>query len=153
MKIHSLSLALLVHGSSATLEHHPVRSEIVEEIKALTSRWTPQEVHKNHFYKMPKEDIALTLGSLEAGTPAQDLKTKAKSPEPSLLDKLLGSWVGIQSYALNEDSNPWPENLQPHPAKEYLRPRPLVKGDPKLPSDYNVRDAFPKCDHADILNQ
>ena len=36
-----------------TLKQHPVREEIVNEIKAKATRWTPKELEENYFKDVP----------------------------------------------------------------------------------------------------
>ena len=55
-------------GFAATAKHsglkqHPVREEIVDEIKQQTSSWTPKEVGDNHLRHVPVEQIHMLGGN------------------------------------------------------------------------------------------
>ena len=58
---------LLIGSAYAHLNHHPVRQEIVDDIKAMTTKWKPREVSQNHFSQFPLKKMRNTLGSLEQG--------------------------------------------------------------------------------------
>ena len=45
-------------------DKHPVRQEIVDEIKAGTNAWWPREIHENHLRHVPVEKIPGKTGNL-----------------------------------------------------------------------------------------
>lgn len=45
---------IFTYLSSAAIRH-PVRKEIVEEIRKLTDKWEPREVHHNPLSSIPAE--------------------------------------------------------------------------------------------------
>ena len=49
---------------------HPVRSELIEEIKQKTTKWTPKEVHENVLRDASPEQIQNKMGSLGSGAPS-----------------------------------------------------------------------------------
>ena len=58
-----IGLVCLASGAIADVKH-PVRLEMVEEIKAKTQSWTPREVHENHFAKVPADQIKNRFGNM-----------------------------------------------------------------------------------------
>jgi hypothetical protein len=56
---------LLIGSAYAHMSQHPVRQDIVDEIKAKTTKWKPREVTQNHFSNVPLKQMLNTLGSLE----------------------------------------------------------------------------------------
>ena len=56
---------LFVTSVYAQMQQHPVRQEIVDDIKARTTKWKPREVLQNHFIHTPVAQMHHTLGSLE----------------------------------------------------------------------------------------
>jgi hypothetical protein len=48
-----LALFGVIRGGSPILKQHPVREEIVNEIKAKATRWTPVELEDNYFKDVP----------------------------------------------------------------------------------------------------
>jgi len=64
MKTKVLTLILLASTASAREMQHPVRQEIVEEIKRKTSKWEPMEVADNHFARYAKEEIHSQANSI-----------------------------------------------------------------------------------------
>jgi cathepsin B len=56
-----VTVALLAVLASAA---HPVRQELVEEIKLKADSWTPKEAHLNHLRHIPEERVKGTTGSL-----------------------------------------------------------------------------------------
>ena len=49
--VYSLALALVACQAMAA---HPVREELVEEIKLKAGSWQPKEVHANHLRHVPE---------------------------------------------------------------------------------------------------
>ena len=43
---------------------HPVRQEIVDDIKLKTTSWKPREVHENHLRHVPQDQLGSLMGSL-----------------------------------------------------------------------------------------
>jgi len=125
------------------LEQHPVRQEIVDQIKAKTVKWVPQEVEHNHFSKMPKDEIMHTLGSLDSGTPdisASWTHDEEKEAPPSAISSyndwlakdILGSFASFltssrpivaQSKEQLIDTSHIPKDLKPKVEREDLRPK------------------------------
>jgi hypothetical protein len=60
-----LSSMALVSGAT----RHPVRQEIVEEIKKKTDKWVPKEAGHNHLKDIPIDKLNKRLGSLGAHSP------------------------------------------------------------------------------------
>jgi hypothetical protein len=58
-----ISFSTLAVLATAALEH-PVRHEIVEEIKLKATSWTPRDVESNHLRHIPAESIHKTMGSM-----------------------------------------------------------------------------------------
>ena len=72
---------------------HPVRQEIVDEIKAKATTWTPREVHENHLHEIPVEQLKSKLGYLgveESG---------------NLINSFLGSFAQAGKYFSAKDSH------------------------------------------------
>ena len=49
---------------AASDKKHPVREEIVEEIKLKATSWKPKEVHENHLRHVPADKIHGRFGQL-----------------------------------------------------------------------------------------
>ena len=79
--IYYTTLCLLIFSDAANVvtpqqlpqseDHlHPVRQELVDEIKAKTKTWKPREIKDNHFRgKTAKEIRDGTIGNLDQGMP------------------------------------------------------------------------------------
>lgn len=80
-----------VHG----LKHHPVREELVQEIKAKTSKWTPMEVKENHFRNVPAGEIQNTLGSLDASNGKLTKFDKDEKKELTNSEAFMDTFNGI----------------------------------------------------------
>ena len=61
-----LVIAALTASEVAASEamKHPIRDEIVEEIKLKATSWTPKEVSANHFSQRSAESIKASMGHL-----------------------------------------------------------------------------------------
>lgn len=56
--------------TAADMDAHPVRQEIVDEVKRKTKKWTPREINDNHFKNKTAREIRDgTLGSLDEAIP------------------------------------------------------------------------------------
>jgi hypothetical protein len=66
MKVNFIAsiLASIVCANTDQLKLHPVRQEIVDEIKLKTSSWQPREVHLNHLRHVPVDKLHTLMGSL-----------------------------------------------------------------------------------------
>lgn len=58
---------------------HPVRQDIVEEIKAKATTWKPMEVHENLLSLVPADDIQSKLGFLGAALEENSFTAQAFS--------------------------------------------------------------------------
>jgi hypothetical protein len=56
-------LGCLTSNTIASIRH-PVRHELVEEIRQKTDKWTPRPVHENHLRDVSPEQLQKKLGSL-----------------------------------------------------------------------------------------
>lgn len=81
-----LTLIALLGASALNLAeaapNHPVRHDIVEEIKLKTNKWTPKEVHENHLKDVHPHVLNKRLGSL--GNKAKSFFEYIASPFASL---------------------------------------------------------------------
>lgn len=73
MKQHIRQIVLTVIGvilvqSIEGARKHPVRQEIIDEIKHKTSNWTPLEMHENDFRDVPMELMDQKFGYLGQST-------------------------------------------------------------------------------------
>jgi len=59
-----LSSGVVAGSAESTSKLHPVREEIVDEIKKLATSWTPREVSDNHLRHVPVNNIQMQMGSL-----------------------------------------------------------------------------------------
>ena len=76
MKQQLYVISLLLSSSLAnqhTLNRHPVRQEIVDEVLRKTTSWRPKQVSQNHFSNVPAKKMHHTLGSLDAGANSHEL--------------------------------------------------------------------------------
>ena len=64
MKLFAAFLITTAYAAMQGVKEHPVRHEIVEEIKLKAKSWKPREVAQNHLRHIPTENIHLMTGSL-----------------------------------------------------------------------------------------
>jgi len=65
MKILSILAPVLVANAQAGSEgKHPVRDEIVSEIRQKTSKWTPMDPKANPLSRIPAHRVKASLGLL-----------------------------------------------------------------------------------------
>ena len=80
---------------------------------------------------------------------------QAKHKVHSLSSSLFGADDGDNDDSdKKDDEKPHiPDEVKPKPANEDMRPKKeMITGDPRLPREYNAREAFPEC-NPEILNQ
>jgi hypothetical protein len=77
MKLFAALLISSAYAASQTVKQHPVRHEIVEEIKLKATSWKPREVDQNHLRHIPVENIHLMTGSLGMSPFGEHLKKGA----------------------------------------------------------------------------
>ena len=73
-------LALKVHASGV---FHPVRQEIIDEVKSKTDKWQPMSPDQNHFLNFTTEEIYSSTGNLD------NQKTKPLTQENTWANYLL----------------------------------------------------------------
>lgn len=79
-------------SASVDLDAHPVRQEIIDEVKRKTKKWVPRELKDNHFRdKTAREIRDGTLGSLDEGIPQT---TEKSDPLDFLGEKYIKSKHG-----------------------------------------------------------
>ena len=103
--------SLFLGSALAQLQQHPVRQEVVDAIKAKTTKWKPREVHENHFRHISVEQMQHTLGSLEEDG---KLRTDHKSGILNQLSSLFGlSAESLEPFLQADDGkNPHiPDNV------------------------------------------
>jgi len=64
MRSINLALALVAISAMVEASKHPVRQEIVNEIKLKTNSWTPKEVDDNHLRHRSAESLKASMGHL-----------------------------------------------------------------------------------------
>ena len=65
MKAFSASLLIVTLAQAkGSVEKHPIREEIVDEIKAKTTSWKPKEVSENHMRHRSVDSIKHSMGHL-----------------------------------------------------------------------------------------
>ena len=85
LRMNLMMLAVLTSWQIANAEDaakHPIRQEIVDEIKLKATSWTPKEVSENHMRHRSVESIKGSMGHLgtsEASLGADVFKSVAKS--------------------------------------------------------------------------
>lgn len=55
---------LIASIAVAADQKHPVRQEIVDDIKLKATSWQPREVHENHLRHVPVQNLHGIMGSL-----------------------------------------------------------------------------------------
>jgi cathepsin B len=64
LKFKTIVALLALFSCTLADNKHPVRQEIVNDIKKKTSKWIPKEVHENQFTEIPYEMLTSKLGFL-----------------------------------------------------------------------------------------
>lgn len=172
-----LNLGLGARADAAALEKHPVRQELVDEIKARTKRWEPMEVAENPMAKIPRHLVKQSLGSLgmdedrhaiqsilgKLGSVAGDeAATEADQRPRPLIDysKLITAPVKfvrgiLEALGLQKEHGSRPRvQTGPGEAMKITKDRndKAIRGSADLPSYYNVREAYPYCS-PEVLDQ
>ena len=104
-----LALLSLPLTHSSTL--HPVRQELVDEIKQKTTKWTPKEAHRNPLKDIPAHQLKSRLGTLD--------KTKSSQPD----------FIGDMISYLGKIADPFLSYLE----------RPVLRADNELPESFDAR--------------
>ena len=164
------------------LDAHPVRQELVDEVKRKTKKWVPREVKDNHFrHRTAREIRDGTLGNLEQGfqpnmTPKSDSDPFAFLGEKyarsqhgfgffenlnSLYQKTLSS-VKSSRQLKAEDGDEFLQfkvdsiddaSREHARVRESKRPKKeIITGDVRLPKHFFSRDKHPECKPR-VLNQ
>ena len=85
---------------AASDQKHPVREEIVKEIKLKATSWKPREVHENHLSKVSAEKIHGRFGHLGM-TPfskGAEAMTKITQGAMSMFDQITSA-MGLKAGA------------------------------------------------------
>lgn len=160
--------------TAADLDAHPVRQELVDEVKRKTKKWVPREVKHNHFRNKTAREIRDgTLGSLDEAIPKMSPASKdpfdflgekyVKSQQglfgtfQSLYQTTLGSISSTLQSGLKKSESDY-ENLPfkidglDDAARDHARvaeskrpKKPMITGDGRLPRHYFYRDKYPMC--------
>lgn len=129
---------------------HPVRQEIVDGVRQRTNKWKPLDVDKNPLARVDADKLmsGRALGNLGKVKPAAGARSGTHEPNPALelllkpIEFLRGLFLGsqeVRSDKLTVQTSPADMN------KVYGKKQKTIKGDPSLPSHYNVREAYPHC--------
>ena len=147
----TIIVVTLVFTTQAEELFHPVRQELIDEIKSKTNKWQPIEVYDNHFRHVKAEHLYSGLGNRGGEAPITE-STAAPNFVESTFQPILNFGKGIFDIITGESAlkDDMPAYLVPpggFPKKpEYMRPKQkMIKGDPSLPVAYNTREAFPYC--------
>jgi hypothetical protein len=82
-------------NTAIDIDEHPVRQEIIDQVKERTKKWTPREIKDNHFKdKTAREIRDGTLGGLDTAIPTQ---TPAADPFDHIGEKYARSQGGLFS--------------------------------------------------------
>lgn len=106
-------------GVTRAVSLHPVRQEIVDDIKLKTDSWQPNEVSKNHLRDVHPDKLKDKMGSLGSGV-------------SSFFDKI-SSYFGTFKLGQNVYED-----------EDYAKGE-IIKGDPNLPKSFDWRQERPKC--------
>ena len=104
----------LVTLALADGKKHPVREDIVEEIKLKATSWKPKEVHENHLRHVPADKMHLRFGHL-GNTPfskGAEVMTKITKGAVSVFDQVtsaMGLKGSIFEHKLRQASDADPE--------------------------------------------
>ena len=60
--VFAITSIMVVQSQSSGTMRHPVRQEIVDEIKSRTKSWVPVEIQDNKFRDVPVEQLLGKLG-------------------------------------------------------------------------------------------
>ena len=120
----------------------PVSQDMVDEIKSMTNAWTPLEVDENPFKDMSLDELRDTkLGGL--GGEDGDIPGMLKADKHSLDDGLFSAFGDFLNFT------PSSRNLKEKPT---VKAKKFIRGDDRLPRNYNVRERYPQCSPR-IFNQ
>ncbi len=126
----------LLVGTLAAVAAHPVRQDLVDQIRAMNLSWEPQDVADNPMRFIPEDQIAGTLGALgtspEVQSPAADWL--------QAVSEFFKNPFGLAKQEAEIDRSKFKH------VREDLRPKPKnITGDPALPQYYNIQEQFPEC--------
>ena len=124
MKSNIVAIALIlglvsIEQVSSTIQH-PVREEIVEQIKLKTTKWKPMEMHENSFRDHSAESLHKRLGALDSAY---------RDTTPDFLQQALDVLKGFT-----------------RPVLDLFNRQPLGQADPiDLPKHFDAREEWPDC--------
>lgn len=93
MTLVALGIVSLSKAAILDTGKHPVRQEIVDQIKARTDSWTPQEVDDNHLKEVPAHKLQSKLGFIGYDSAAQ-----FSQRGDNILGKILGELNKASSW-------------------------------------------------------
>jgi len=125
---------------------HPVREEIVQDIKLKATSWKPKEVHENHLRHVPADKIQGRFGQL-GNTPfskGAEVMTNISKGAKSVFDQItaaMGLKAGAFEHHLQKASSD---------AKEEEKEEDIPDADEfgmfsGVPASFSWREAYPEC--------
>ena len=123
---------------------HPVRKEIVEEIKLKATSWKPKEVHENHLRHVPADKMHLRFGHL-GSTPfskGAEVMTKITKGAISVFDQVtsaMGLKGSVFEHKLREETDANPESEETSKLPEEST---TASG---VPINFSWRTEYPEC--------
>ena len=88
--------SVLSYASTSNLSGHPVHQQIVDEIKAAKTTWTPMEVTQNPLYYKTAKEVIGSLGTKvrgPQGLPAPKIDANVAVPAAFDARTQWGAWV------------------------------------------------------------
>eukprot|EP00347_Sterkiella_histriomuscorum_P010152 403377404 len=126
----ALLVLIALFGISITKEVlHPVRQELVEEIKLKATTWQPREIHHNRLRDVRPEQIQKKLGNL--GT-----------YQHSFIDSIM-KWIPFGKSMKGKFSNPLLEQANSHSFRLQSSQDHLLKD--SIPLEFDFRTKWPQC--------
>ena len=137
---------LLITFTLAEEQKHPVRDEIVNEIKRKTTSWKPKAVENNHLRHRSPDSIKRSLGHLGVSpsiVPTDFLKSMATSATD--LFKKVASSFGIDSIKNEHFKLRQGSDAAEKESDASNQDSGMVPPDNDLPVNFSWRDKTPTC--------
>ena len=119
---------------------HPVRDEIVEEIKLKATSWKPKEVHENHLRHVPADKIKGRFGQLGTTPFSKGVETMTKITKGAMgMFDQMTSALGLKGSALEHHLQQASDALEVEASADDWG---LSSG---IPASFSWREKMPEC--------
>ena len=140
----SFAAMSIISLAMASVKQHPVREDLVEEIKLKATSWKPKEVSDNHLRHVPADKVHLRFGHL-GNTPfskGAEVMTKITKGAISVFDQVtsaMGLKGSVFEHKLLEASDAATSSEQVADITED------ISGASGIPTSFSWRKEYPEC--------